>query len=141
MIDADVIAAKLRELADRIARVKEHCPPDASSLAADRDTLDLVSFNLMLAVQVCLDVASHLIADEGWPPPTSMGEAFQRLGEHGVLTRTTAEALRGAAGLRNLVAYGYAEASPDLLHAAAAGGMADLERFALEVGGWVRDRL
>jgi uncharacterized protein YutE (UPF0331/DUF86 family) len=34
-------------------------------LASDRDALDLVAFNLMLAVQAACDPASHLIADEG----------------------------------------------------------------------------
>jgi uncharacterized protein YutE (UPF0331/DUF86 family) len=29
--------------------------------------VDLVSFNLVLAVQSCSDIASHIIADEGWP--------------------------------------------------------------------------
>ena len=140
MVDADVIAAKLRELEDRILRVKAHCPPDAASLAADRDALDLVSFNLMLAVQACLDIASHLIADEGWTVATSLGDAFQRLGEHGVLTSETTQALRQVAGLRNVVAHGYADASAAILHTAASQRVADLERFAREVSAWVRGR-
>jgi uncharacterized protein YutE (UPF0331/DUF86 family) len=79
MVDADLIAAKLGELAHRTARVREHCPEDASKLAADADALDLVSFNLMLAIQICLDVASHVIADEGWPPATDLAGSFRRL--------------------------------------------------------------
>jgi len=76
MVDADVIAAKLGELADRVGRVRQHRPADADALAADRDALDLVSFNLMLAVQACTDIASHLIADEGWPPGQGSGRGF-----------------------------------------------------------------
>lgn len=140
MVDANVVAAKLRELDDRIARVRQHLPAGASILAADRDALDLVSFNLMLAVQVCLDIASHLIADEAWPPAASLGEAFQRLGERGVVSATTSAALRRAAGLRNVVAHGYAEAHPDLLYAAASDGLTDLQHFASEVSAWVRGR-
>jgi len=140
VVDANVVAAKLRELDDRIGRVREHLPADASRLAADRDALDLVSFNLMLAVQVCLDIASHLIADEAWPPAASLGEAFQCLGEHGVITPATAAALRRAAGLRNVVAHGYAEAHPDLLYRAASDGLTDLQRFASEVSSWVPRR-
>jgi uncharacterized protein YutE (UPF0331/DUF86 family) len=140
MVDANVVAAKLRELDERIARVRAHLPADASALAANRDALDLVSFNLMLAVQACLDIASHLIADEAWPPASSLADAFQRLGERGVVTPATAAALRRAAGLRNLVAHGYAEANPDLLYAAASSGLPDLQRFASEVSGWVRGR-
>lgn len=43
MVDENVIAAKLAELADRIARVRRHAPPSAEALADDPDAFDLVS--------------------------------------------------------------------------------------------------
>jgi uncharacterized protein YutE (UPF0331/DUF86 family) len=140
VVDTNLVAAKLRELAERIARVRSHCPPEVSDLAADPDALDLVSFNLMLAVQACLDVASHLISDEDWPPANSYAEAFQHLHEQGVLTRGTADTLGSATGLRNVVAHGYADVDPELIHRAAVHGLADLERFANEVSAWMGGR-
>lgn len=138
MVDKDLLAAKLAELSDRLAQVRRHLPESATALAANRDALDIVSFNLMLAVQVCADVASHLIADAGWPPARSVAEGFSRLEEHGVLTPKTAEALRRAVGLRNVVAHGYARLDVPLAFEAASSGGDDLARFAREVGGWVR---
>ena len=140
MVDTNLVAAKLRELAERIARVRTHCPPEAADLDDDPDALDLVSFNLMLAVQACLDLASHLISDEGWPPAATYAEAFQRLHEHGVLSREIAEVLGKATGLRNVVAHGYAGVDTDLIHRAATHGLSDLEQFAREVGAWVKRR-
>ncbi len=141
MVDLDLIAAKLGELADRIARVRAARPASAAELAADRDALDLVSFNLMLAVQTCVDVASHLIADEGWPPAPDLATSFRRLHEHGVLDADLAGALGRAAGLRNVVAHMYTRVDPDLLFTAATRGLEDLERFARQVGSWARDRV
>jgi uncharacterized protein YutE (UPF0331/DUF86 family) len=140
VVDTSLVAAKLRELAERIARVRTHCPPTAADLAADQDALELVSFNLMLAVQACVDLASHLISDEDWPPVDTYAEAFQRLHEHGVLSRETADVLGRAAALRNVVVHGYADVDPNLIHEAAAHGLADLERFAREVGAWMEGR-
>lgn len=141
MVDTNLVTAKLRELAERIARVRMHCPPQASDLAADPDALDLVSFNLMLAVQTGVDLASHLISDEDWPPAATYAEAFQRLYEHGVLSQQTADTLGRAAGLRNVVAHGYGGVDPELIHRAAAHGLADLERFSREVSAWIEGRL
>jgi hypothetical protein len=45
------MAAKLAELEDRIERVRSHRTATADELAAQRDALDLVAFNLMLSVQ------------------------------------------------------------------------------------------
>src|SRR5205814_8619799 len=100
----------------------------------------LVSFNLMLAVQSCLDIASHLIAEQGWAPAPSLSDAFVRLGAHGVISRNTAAALKDAAGLRNVVAHGYAGADPKKIHAAASVGLGDLEAFAREVAAWLLRR-
>jgi uncharacterized protein YutE (UPF0331/DUF86 family) len=140
MVDRDLIAAKLGELALRVGRVRRHCPATAAALAADPDALDLVSFNLMLAVQACLDVASHLIADEGWPPATDLAGSFRRLGEEGVLGAETADAMARAAGLRNVVAHAYGRADSNRVYAGASGGLEDLERFAAEVARWLEER-
>lgn len=76
-----LVSAKLFELADRTARVRDKVPPNALVLAQDRDLLDIVSFNLMLAVQCCADIASHRVTSTG-------------------------SELRRAVGLGNVVAHG-----------------------------------
>lgn len=137
MVDESVLAAKLAELEDHVSRVRKHRPGDAKALAEDRDAFDLVSFNLMLAVQAALDVAGHLIADEGWAPATDLRQAFHRLHEHGVLSQEIAEALGRAAGLRNVVAHVYAQTDPELVFRGASSGLDDLESFSREVAAWV----
>jgi hypothetical protein len=42
VVDRNVLAVRLGELSARIARVRTHCPPEASALENDQDTLDLV---------------------------------------------------------------------------------------------------
>jgi uncharacterized protein YutE (UPF0331/DUF86 family) len=137
VVDRDLLAAKLAELSDRIARVRTRCPVTVDALRADRDALDLVSFNLMLAVQSCADIASHVIADEGWPSASNLAAAFNRLRDEGVIASGTAAALCRAVGLRNVVAHGYAGINPAMVHAAAMRGLGDLEAFAREVAAWV----
>jgi uncharacterized protein YutE (UPF0331/DUF86 family) len=135
VVNRDLVAAKLADLSDRISRVRLHCPKEPAALASSRDALDLVSFNLMLAVQSCADIASHLIADEGWPAAQTLADGFQRLAEKSVISASTAAALSRAVGLRNVVARGYVDAI--LVHSAATTGVTDLDRFAREVAGWL----
>lgn len=80
MIDANILSEKLKQLAERTAKARARCPEDPEELAHDSDTLDLVSFNLLVSVQTCLDLATHLIAGEGWAPAATAREAFERLG-------------------------------------------------------------
>lgn len=137
MVDANVLAEKLKQLSRRIEKVRANCPADPKDLKPDSDALDLVSFNLLLAVQTSVDLATHLIADESWAPAATAREAFERLEEHGVISRETTRSLREAVGLRNLVAHVYDAIDPAQIHAAASKGLADLERFAAELSAWL----
>lgn len=139
MVDRNIVSEKLKQLSLRIAKVRDLCPPDLQELAGD--ALDLVSFNLFLAVQTCVDLATHLIGDESWEPTATAREAFERLEERGVISRETLRALRQAIGLRNLVAHGYGGIDPALIRAAARTGLPDLERFAEELSSWVEGRI
>ena len=141
MVDRDLVASKLGELAEYVARVRTRRTMTADDLRRDRDALDLVAFNLMLAVQVCADVASHVIADEGWPPATSLGGAFERLRDKRVISGSVSEALVRAVGLRNVIAHGYGGVHPEMVHAAATTGLADLEAFAREVATWAQGQV
>jgi uncharacterized protein YutE (UPF0331/DUF86 family) len=141
MVDANVISMKLAELSSRVARIRTHCPATTQELAADLDMLDLVSFNLLLVVQTCLDLASHLISDEGWAPAATAREALERLEEQGVISRQTLRSLQRAVGLRNVVAHGYSGADPAQIHTAAHLGLSDLEQFSREISAWVEGRI
>lgn len=140
MVNADLMAAKLADLRDRLDRVRAHRRTDAAALNADRDALDLVSFNLMLAVQICADIASHLIADESWPVAKNLAQSFLRLRDQGVIQPTTTDALVRAVGLRNVVAHGYGAIDASMVHEASTRGLEDLERFAQQVASWTRSR-
>jgi uncharacterized protein YutE (UPF0331/DUF86 family) len=141
MVEADLIAAKLTELGGRVRRVQDHCPESQKALEADQDACDLVSFNLMLAVQVCADIASHIISDEGWPAARNLAEGFRRLADKGVISLETSDALCFAVGLRNVVAHGYTRIDYSMLFAAASQGVGDLDMFAREVATWVQGQL
>ena len=54
-----VRADKLADLARRVSRVRAHAQPSPDALAANEDALDVVAFNLQLAVQAAADVAAR----------------------------------------------------------------------------------
>ncbi len=137
MVNRRVIALKLAELSDRIARVREACPRSLDEFKNDRTASDVTSFNLMLSVQTCSDIASHLIADEKWTPAGRLSDAFDRLRDHKVISERCAKALANAVGLRNVIAHAYSGVDYEKVHSAAIHGIDDLELFLQEVSRWM----
>lgn len=133
MVDAHLIEQRLAAIADRIARIEEKLPSDRSAFLADRDAQEAVAFNLFLVFQDALDIAAHLIADAGWPVPSTAREHFEILAQRGVLTPETATAMARCAGLRNLIAHAYGSLDLGRLHGEIPAGVAALRAFAGEL--------
>jgi uncharacterized protein YutE (UPF0331/DUF86 family) len=140
MVSAQIVAMKLAELKACIDQVERHKPQSPEQFAQDRDRRDLVAFNLMLAVQICSDIAAHIISDERWPVAPTLGDAFRRLHEHGVIEQRVTAALCRAVGLRNVVAHGYAGVNVEMLFEAAQRGVQDLDDFSVQVARWLGSR-
>ena len=61
-----------------------------------------------LAIQECVDLAAHWVADAGWGLPDDAGSTFDVLVQRGAIENGLADTLRRATGLRNRIAHGYA---------------------------------
>lgn len=129
MVRREVVAAKAgrarRWLND--AAVALAGPLDA--FVTDVNGRDLALFYLFLAIQECIDIAAHWVADEGWGEPDDAGSAFDVLADRGEIDRDTATVLRAAAGLRNRIAHGYAMLDYSRVHREAQAGIPALRAF------------
>ena len=84
-MDRALIEQKVESLRQCTQRIHDKCPPLAEDLVRDIDAQDIIAVNLTRAVQLCVDIAAHWIAASGLPAPQTMGEAFARLADAGVL--------------------------------------------------------
>jgi uncharacterized protein YutE (UPF0331/DUF86 family) len=102
-------------------------------LARDGASRDLASFYLFLAIQECIDLAAHWVADDGLAPPEDAASTFDVLASRGFIEPQTADQLRAAAGLRDRIAHGYSEIDHERMTAEAKAGVKSLREFLLAV--------
>ena len=129
MVDRARLAHHVAAIRDAVARVRAVLPPVLADFEADRTSREVVVLNLLVAIQACIDLAVHWLADEGWTVPQRYGELFVALADHGVVPRPLALRLVAAAGLRNLIAHQYGALDWARVHAIASSGLDDLEAF------------
>jgi len=129
MVDKTLLASKIAAVRDAVDRIRDVLPPDHGALAADRTTREIVVLNLFVALQQCVALAAHWLADEGFDVPPSYAEVFRRLGERGVVSVELAQRLAAASGFRNLVAHQYGALDWTRVHAIARDRLDDLLNF------------
>ena len=135
-MDRRVIDEKLESLRRCLARVEAKVPATAEQLAADPDAQDIVVLNLERAVQVCVDLGTHLLAALEARAADTMADTFARLQAAGVLDDATAERMAKAVGFRNLAVHAYAALDWTITHKIATEHLDDFRAYARAVDAW-----
>jgi uncharacterized protein YutE (UPF0331/DUF86 family) len=133
MVRRDVAGRKVARAVTWLNDAESILSRSREDLARDAASRDLAAFYLFLAIQECIDLAAHWVADDGLAPPEDASSAFDVLAERGFLQPATADALRGAAGLRNRIAHGYGDVDQERVREEAKDGVKALREFLLAV--------
>lgn len=106
-MDRDLVAAKLDSLRLCVERVAGKTPASSQEPAQNADLQDIIALNLQRAVQLSVDVASHLIGDTDIAPPSTMAEHFDALNRLQIINSALADRMKKAVGFRNLAVHSY----------------------------------
>ena len=129
--DEDIVLAKLGlidEALGRIGRVVES-RGELQPWIVD----DLYALYLQRAVEACIDLANHLIAENRWTTPSTASEAFRTLNEHGVVDDAFASTLIAMVGFRNVAVHSYDSLDLDVVRAIVDEHLDDLRRFSRRI--------
>ena len=129
MVDKALLAKGIADIRDAVARIREVLPADAEEFARERTVREVVVLNLFVALQQCLALAAHWLADEGKDVPSGYREVFLALADRSVLDAELAARLATAAGLRNLIAHRYGVLDWGRIHVIASSDLDDLLDF------------
>lgn len=132
-MDRLVLQEKLESLARCVRRVEQKRPPCLDILVADPDIQDILVLNLSRAVQLCVDIGSHVISNSDAPAPQTMGEVFSTLATLGVISGELATRLRSAVGFRNIAVHNYDRVDWAIVFAISARYLDDFRAFAAAV--------
>jgi uncharacterized protein YutE (UPF0331/DUF86 family) len=137
-MDRRLIEEKLEALRQCVARVEAKRPTTTKILAADSDLQDILALNLTRAVQICVDIAAHIIADSNIPAPETMAQAFDALGELKIIESELAVRMKKAVGFRNIAVHSYQAIDWEIVFSICHQNLDDFKRFARAVANTLR---
>ena len=129
MIDRTILARQVAAVRDATERIREVLPAQREAFVENRTAREIVTLNLFVALQECLSLATHWLADAGWEVPATYADVFRALAERGVLEHDLATRMAAAAGLRNLIAHRYGALDWVRIHDVASNHIEDLRWF------------
>ncbi len=136
-MDTLILEEKLESLRRCISRVEKKRAESAEQLRADVDRQDILTLNLTRAVQLCVDMAMHIIAQSDETLPQTMGQTFDALAQLGIIDEHLSGRLKAAVGFRNIAVHSYQKVDWDIVHSITHQGLDDFYSFARAVAACV----
>jgi len=128
MVDRDVAFAKISSVQRYLKRIRDITQLNPESLN-DLDVQEIMTLNLQRAVQSSIDLASHIVADEGLGLPQELRENFDILQKNNILPEELTLRLRKMVGFRNIAVHEYESINPDILKSILKKNLKDFEEF------------
>jgi uncharacterized protein YutE (UPF0331/DUF86 family) len=115
MVDRDLILRRLANLETYLEQLVPYRVIDVDAYAQDWKTQRVIERTLHLAIETCMDVADHIVADRRLRVPETGAESFEVLADAGLLPKDLGTSLALMVGFRNILVHDYTRLDPAIV--------------------------
>lgn len=137
MVDRDLLLRKLADLDQYLGQVSEYRDITIDQHRGDWKTQRIVERTLQMTIELCVDIANHIIADRGLRVPATYSEAFDVLGEAGLLDAARRDVMIRMSKFRNVIVHDYARVDPTIVVQILREHLEDFTRFKAAALKWI----
>jgi uncharacterized protein YutE (UPF0331/DUF86 family) len=137
VVDRDLLRRKLAELAVYVTQVEEYRDLTVEIYRLDWKTQRIVDRTLQIAIEACLDVASHVLADRHLRAPSTYAETFEILVEAGLMSPDLGRLMVEMTGFRNVVVHEYTRIDAEFVVRLLRDQLEDFGLFETEALRWL----
>ncbi|MDA8336652.1 MAG: DUF86 domain-containing protein [Peptococcaceae bacterium] len=116
MVDKEFLAERVKLLTGYIEDLEEEAGVGLKEIKEDKRIRRYVERTLHLAVEACLDIGNHLIADLGLREPETYKDIMVILTEAGYLPKEKIRQFKDMAGFRNVIVHDYTRVDPVIVY-------------------------
>jgi uncharacterized protein YutE (UPF0331/DUF86 family) len=128
MTDLDVLIEKTNSIQNCLKRISDTVKGNLN-LVDTQDVQDIVVLNLQRAIQLVIDMASHVVATENLGMPLSLKDVFQILEKNKIIPHHLSQKMQKMTGFRNIAVHDYQAIDTSILKSIISNHLKDIEEF------------
>lgn len=137
MVDREVAERLLGLLEGYVNDLRTVQDIDFVEYAADIRTRRFVERTLQIAIEACLDLGYHIIADEGLREPEDNKDVFKVLAEAGIIDAKLLGSLQPMASFRNLIVHDYGKIDDEIVFGILKRRLEDFREYARMIAAYL----
>lgn len=129
MVDVEVIKQRLNQLSTSLNKIERFKGISLEEFLQDDIIQDVVEYNLFIAINMMIDIATHIVVDNNMGNPETLGEAFCILNREKYLNDDEAKIYRNMVGLRNILSHEYLKIDKKIIYGVLKNNLVDIKKF------------
>ena len=132
-MDKLILEKKVDSILRCLNRIDDRIPDSEYDFLRDFDAQDVVILNLTRAVQLCVDIATHILSTTNQPVPSTMAEAFISLERISIISPEIADKMKRSVGYRNVAIHNYDDIDLSITYDIANNHLGDFKEFIKQI--------
>ena len=120
------LVSELRKALDRLRKLSKL---KAIDFTGDPDKVGSAKYHFIVAIESCIDLCNHIIAQNGYRVPEDYGDTFTVMAEVGALEPSFAEELKEMAKFRNRLVHIYWQVDDSIVYDIMTTKLEDIKDF------------
>ncbi len=129
MVDPDTLASILGNLRGYLKKLAILAALPEEAFLRDFTNVESAKHLLQVSIECCLDIAHHIVADEGYRTPTDYYDTFVVLHENSILPESFMPTLRQMVSFRNRVVHLYWDVDDEMVYRILQENLGDVETY------------
>ena len=132
-MDSIILDKKIDSILCCLTRIEQRLPINEDEFLLDYDAQDVVVLNISRAVQLSVDIATHMLSSGNESVPKSMADSFTKSHRQGVISERVAEKMKKSVGFRNIAVHSYNDVDLSITYAIAKNHLKDFKEYIKEI--------
>ena len=129
MVSIEKITQKFIQLEEFLDILKSISKKPLKDFLKDKILIGSSKYYLQVSIEVCLDIANHIISSERYRPPKDYADSFRVIEEKGIITNKLGGKLRQMAKFRNRRVHLYGDVDDSYVYQFIQKDLKNLENF------------
>ena len=126
------------EIREALSLLRGYLLRGKEEILKDQTLLGSTKYNLIVAIQGCIDICNHIVAKRGGRAPQDYGDCFQLMAELSILKKDLSDRLVQMAKFRNLIIRLYWEVDNERVYEILVKNLDDIDEFLAAIGRFLK---
>ena len=136
----DTLTKLFAELNASIEKLKTLSKISKENFLKNYEKIDTAKYNFIIAIEVMVDICSHIIAENNLGAPEEYSEVFKIMGSKGIFPEVYVKNLVEMTKFRNLLVHVYWKVHDDKIYQYLKNNLEDFEIFKKHVNAYLSDQ-